>query len=207
MNNQKNGFLLRAIWASIIVFGALLVFGIGGCTANRGRPLEELSKNKDDTEPYRVRRGDVLMIDVWGEQKLSGERLVRDDGQLTMPLAGDVIAADKTLEELGVAITEKLQKFVPAATVSASISHSAPMRYYLFGKFQRPGEYRSDAKITLLQAIAVGGGLTPFANEGGLTIIRRTPSGEIRYVLDLVRVVDGREPNPELKDGDVIRVD
>lgn len=180
---------------------------LSGCTP-AGRPLDELRTGPaGEGEPYVARVGDSLTIEVWGEPRLTGERLVRDDGRLTMPLINDVPAAGKTLEAIGADISEKLAVYVPTASVSVSVAHSAPIRYYLSGSFQRPGEYRSDTQITLLQAIATGGGFQPFANKGAITLIRKGTDGEKRYVLDHGRVIQGQDPNPILRDGDLISVE
>ena len=84
---------------------------------------------------------------------------------------------------------------------------SAPIRYFLAGQFLKPGEFRSEQGITLLQAIAKAGGLAPFADESSITLIRRNASKELRYQLDYNRVVNGKEPNPLLRDGDFISVE
>ena len=175
--------------------------------AKRGQPLQELATPKDDKASYLARRGDSLMVEVWGEQRLTGERLVRDDGKLTMPLINDITAEGKSLEAISHDIAAKLAAYIPSASVSVSVAHSAPIRYYLSGLFNKNGEYRSDTKITLLQAIAAGGGFAPFADRGSIVLIRKSAQAERRYVLDYGRVVDGKDPNPELKDGDLISVE
>ncbi|HQH27907.1 MAG TPA: SLBB domain-containing protein, partial [Oligoflexia bacterium] len=103
-------------------------------------------------------------------------------------------------------VTKRLQAFVPAASVTISVVQTAPIRYYLSGQFVKPGEYRSEGRITFLQAISTGGGLAPFADESSIILIRRGPEGELRYELDYNQVVEGKDPNPELKDGDTIAV-
>lgn len=179
---------------------------IGGCTNTGGRPLDELVMMDQAQSTYTVSAGDTLNVQVWGEPRLSGEVFVRDDGRFTMPLIDDVEAQGKTLKQLSADVTNKLSRFVPAASVSISVVQTAPVRYYLLGSFLKPGEYRSDGKITFLQAISSGGGFAPFANESVITLIRKTPQGELRYDLDYNRVVSGDEPNPQLKNGDVIAV-
>ena len=172
----------------------------------RGRNLSELTASLK-SEPYRVRAGDVLAVNVWGEPQLSQDALVREDGHFTMPLINDVEAAGQTVDALSKSVTEKLSKYVPGASVAISLSQTAPVRYYLLGKFQKPGEFRSSGKITLLQAIASGGGFAPFADESSIVLIRNTPEGEVRYVLDYGRVKNGTQPNPELHDGDTVNID
>ena len=146
------------------------------------------------------------MVNVWGEPRLSGEVFVREDGNFTLQLIDDVKAVGRTPKDIGADVTARLQKFIPAASVSISVLQTAPIRYFLSGQFNKPGEYRSDKKITLLQAVATGGGFAPFADESGITLIRRIDDKELRYSLDYNRVIDGREPNPELKNGDIIAV-
>jgi len=177
---------------------------LAGCGANT-RPLAELGV-KEEPGQYVVQSGDTLSINVWGEPRLSGEVLVREDGNFTMQLIDDVKAVGRTPKDISGEVTSRLQRFIPAASVSISIAQTAPIRYFLSGQFVKPGEYRTDKKITLLQAVATGGGFAPFANESSVTLIRRGPDGELRYSLDYNRVIDGREPNPELKNGDIIAV-
>jgi polysaccharide biosynthesis/export protein len=177
------------------------------CYSNvASRPLDELSQDFGSSEQYLVKEGDTLMVQVWGEPKLSGEVLVREDGRFTLPLIGDVVATGRSLEQISWAVSEQLEDYLSNASVSVSVLHSAPTVYYLSGTFIRPGEYRSDGRITLLQAISTGGGFAPFANQREIILIRKAIDGEHRYTLDYNRVLDGREPNPAIRNGDVIAV-
>lgn len=183
---------------------ALFICASIGC-GPKGRPLKELMVSAEPGT-YVVQAGDTLLVNVWGEQRLSGEVFVREDGNFTLPLIDDVKAVGLTPRIIANDITTRLRKFVPAASVSVSVVQTAPVRYFLSGQFNKPGEYRTDKKITLLQAVATGGGFAPFADESTVTLIRRTADGELRYSLDYNRVIDGREPNPELKNGDILAV-
>jgi len=180
----------------------------GGCGRHAtGRPLTELSSTESSADKnYRVKAGDTISVQVWGEPKVSGDVFVRDDGKFTLALAGDVLAAGKSVTEVAASVTTALAPFIPSASVTVSVSQSAPIRYFLLGNFVKPGDFRSEGKINLLQAIAGGGGFAPFADESGITLIRKTQQGELRYQFDYNRVVDGKEPNPELKEGDTIAV-
>lgn len=185
---------------------ATILFGCSGCELGKNlHPISELTRS-DVQVSYRVNPGDLLMIDVWGEPKLSGQQFVRDDGSFTLSLVGDIFASGKTLKEVGSLITQRLKEFVPGASVSVSVVKSAPIKYYLSGAFLTPGEYRSEGTITLLQAIAAGGGFAPFADESNIILIRKAQQGDARYKLNYNMLVDGRHPNPELQNGDIIAV-
>ncbi|MFN8392033.1 MAG: polysaccharide biosynthesis/export family protein [Bdellovibrionota bacterium] len=187
-----------------LCFAFVSAASVIGC-GPKGRPLSELTNSAAEGQ-YVVQGGDTLMVNVWGEQRLSGEVFVREDGNFTMQLIDDVKAVGLTPKQISEDVSVRLKKFIPAASVSISVVQTAPIRYFLSGQFNKPGEYRSDKKITLLQAVATGGGFAPFADESGVTLIRRTPEGELRYSLDYNQVIDGKQPNPELKNGDIIAV-
>lgn len=176
------------------------------CPKDNVRPAEELLELANSEEGYTINSGDTLMVNVWGEPRLSGEVFVREDGKFTLPLVEEIDAEGKTLGELTNDITKRLKEFIPAASVTVSVVQTAPIRYFLMGQFTKPGEFRSDKKITFLQAIATGGGFAPFADESNVILIRKNATGEFRYELDYNRVVEGAEPNPELKNGDIIAI-
>ena len=195
-----NNSLFRIILTSIV----LCCFT--GCEMGKNlHPIEELTR-ADSQATYRVNPGDMIMIDVWGEPKLSGQQFIRDDGSFTMPLVGDIPASGKSLKDIGTQISQKLKEFVPGASVSVSVVRAAPIKYYLSGAFMTPGEFRSEGTITLLQAVAAGGGFAPFADESEIILIRKTSQGDARYKLDYNKLIDGRHPNPELQNGDIIAV-
>lgn len=196
----------KICFLSLMIMSLTVLLLMAGCSRRVGgaRSLDELSSLANVNAEYRVNFGDTLNVKIWGEPKLSGEVLVREDGRVTLSLIGDVEVEDKTLAQVAELLKTKLRTYVPSASVTVSVSQVAPTRYYLSGAFQKPGEFRSDGRISFLQAVATGGGFAPFANESSLILIRKTKSGELRYNLDYNLVIDGRQPNPILKDGDVI---
>ena len=70
----------------------------------------------------------------------------------------------------------------------------------------KSGEYRTDKRVTLLQAIATGGGFAPFADESNIMLIRKSTNGEKRYQFDYSELVQGEQPNPILRSGDIISI-
>jgi len=184
-----------------------LIFSTIACGGNGNTlPADELSNDLYAQEEYYIKPGDVLMIKVWGEPRLSGEVVIREDGRFSMQLIEEINASGKSLLQLKDELETKLTEFVPGVSVSPSVIQAAPVRYFLVGQFAGPGEYRSELGISLLQAIAKAGGFAPFADESKLILIRKGAGQEIRYSLDYNRVVSGEEPNPKLKDGDLLSV-
>ena len=185
----------------------LILLSATACSFGGGtRSLEELRGGLASEKDYYVKSGDVLNIDVWGEPRVSGDVTVRQDGKLAVPLIRDIDAEDKSLEQIANEINVRLQEFIPGAAATVTVSQTAPIRFYLSGTFMKAGEYLSDSRVTLLQAVAKGGGFAPFADMGNMLLIRKGATGELRYRLDYGKVIDGREPNPELRNGDIIAV-
>lgn len=193
-----------------LAFAFLFVLSFTSCTqGGPTRSLDELitpSLEEGSPQQYQVHKGDTLLVKVWGEPQVSGEVYVRKDGRFTLPLVNDIDAEGKSLKEVADEVKFKLKKFIPTASVSVSVAQTASTRYYLSGAFVKPGVYSAEREITFLQAVATGGGFAPFANESNVVLIRKTKEGDLRYKLDYNRVIDGKEPNPELKDGDFIAV-
>lgn len=127
--------------------------------------------------PYRIQAGDVLAISVWNEPELKRDVLVRSDGALSYPLAGDIPASGMSIEELRQLIEVRLAKYIPQAVVTVALNSSGGNRIYVLGKVNRPGEYPFGKPLDVMQAISLAGGLTPFAAPNDILILRRGPGG------------------------------
>lgn len=184
----------------------ILLSAFVACGGADIRPHEELNLSSKKTTNYVVKTGDILAVQVWGEPKLSGEVVVRQDGYFSNPLVNDVPAEGLTLQEISEELSNLLQEFVPGATANVALVQSAPTVYYLSGQFLKPGEYRTDKNISLLQAIATGGGFAPFADESSIMLIRRFQGTEKRFSFDYQKLVNGKQTNPDLITGDVISI-
>jgi polysaccharide export outer membrane protein len=128
--------------------------------------------------PYLVNPGDILRIDVWNEELLSREVLVRPDGIISLPIAGAVDTSNSTPSKVGEDVGEALGKFmrdVPQVVVSlVSVSGN---KIYVIGKVARPGEMNITSETDVMQALAQAGGLTTFAAENDILILRRQTDG------------------------------
>jgi polysaccharide export outer membrane protein len=153
---------------------------------------------------YRIGAGDVLDLIVWREENLSGSLNVRPDGMISVPLVGDLAAAGKTPEELSNDIKTGLQRFVENPNVVVRVSATA-RRFYIVGNVRAPGMYEMRADQTLLQALAVAGGFTEFANRGRVRIVRQG-GAEQAFERDYDDIVSGEIPDVRLEPNDTIIV-
>ena len=158
--------------------------------------------------PYRVSPEDVLDISVWREETLSKQVIVRPDGAISFPLVGEIQATGRTAEAIGEELTEKLKKYIPDPVVSVSVVKIAGYKIYVLGKVNRPGEYVVGRYVDVLQVLAMAGGLTPFADQDKIRIVRRYDGKEISVLFDYSAARKGKdlERNVVLQSGDTVVV-
>lgn len=157
---------------------------------------------------YRVGPEDVLEISVWKEEGLQKEVLVRPDGGLSFPLVGEIQATGKTAEEIREEVTQRLQRFISGPVVSVSVRKIVNNKIYVMGKVNRPGEYLTGHFLNVLQVLSMAGGLTPYAAENKIKILRKEGGSERVYPFEYGAIQRGEklEQNITLRPGDVVLV-
>ena len=156
---------------------------------------------------YRVGPGDILEISVWREEGLNQKVLVRPDGGISLPLIGNLPAAGLTMEQLKEEIGKRLARFLTAPEVTVSLLTSN-QKVFVVGKVNKPGEFPMMKRVTVMQALAMAGGLAAFADHDDIAILRRSGKDDIRLPFDYDSVRNGEdlEQNILLQDGDVVVV-
>lgn len=153
--------------------------------------------------------GDVLEISVWGDENLSRQVLVRPDGNISFPLVGDLPAAGRTVEDLRAALEKKVAEFIHGAPVTVMLMEARSSRISVVGKVLKPGVFPMDGPMTVLQALAMAGGLNPYAAADSVRVIRISGTGEQSYIpFDYEDVASGKglEQNIQLQPGDTVLV-
>lgn len=153
--------------------------------------------------------GDTLEITVWGDESLSRKVLVRPDGKISFPLVGDLTAAGVEVEALRQTLQTKISEFIHEAPVTVMLMEARSARVSVVGKVNKPGVFPMDGPMSVLQALAMAGGMTPYASTGSIRIIRSESSGEQRFIaFDYDKVADGKnlDQNIRLDPGDVVLV-
>jgi polysaccharide biosynthesis/export protein len=157
---------------------------------------------------YELGPEDVLEISVWKEEGLKKEVLVRPDGGITFPLAGDMQAAGKTARQLQQEIVKRLEQFIADPVVTVAVLKVAGNKVYVIGKVNKPGEYVTGRYVDVMQALSMAGGLTPFAAENSIKVLRKENGKDVVFEFRYAQVKAGRnlEQNIPLKGGDVVVV-
>jgi polysaccharide export outer membrane protein len=161
-----------------------------------------------EQDKYLLGPEDALEISVWKEPDLTKQLVVRPDGKISYPLIGEVQAAGLTVKQLQAAISKRLTKYVTDAHVTVILLKAQNYEVYVTGKVNRPGNFMIGRPINVMQAIAMAGGLTPFASPGSIMVLRTTDGKEEVFPFNYKEVAQGEflEQNRTLLPGDVVVV-
>ncbi len=157
---------------------------------------------------YRLGAEDVLLVSVWKDEQLTREVVVRPDGMFSFPLVGDIQAEERTVEDIRGDLVKRLTKYIPNPNVSIAVTKVISYKVYVVGRVNKPGEYVVGHYTDVLQALSLAGGLTPFAAENEIKVMRRVRGEQYAIPFRYGDVRKGRdlEQNIILHRGDVVMV-
>ena len=160
------------------------------------------------SQAYRLQPGDVLQVSAWKETELQAEVLIRPDGGISFPLAGDLVAAARSVEELGGELELRLRKYIPDVVVTVAVKKVEGNRVYVIGKVVRPGDFVISRPTDVMQALSLAGGATPFADTDSIRVLRRDHGVQRAIEFRYSDVERGRklEQNITLQGGDTVVV-
>lgn len=157
---------------------------------------------------YHLHAGDSITVSVWKEIDLQRKVMIRPDGKFSFPLAGEVQAAGRTADEVRVDIEGKLGKYIPEAVVTVIVEDFSGNRIYVIGQVNKPGMFIMNPQLTVLQALSLAGGHTPFAKLDDIAIVRGLGANQKSLPFRYNQVVEGKalQQNIALESGDVVVV-
>jgi polysaccharide export outer membrane protein len=157
---------------------------------------------------YVLEPGDLLTVNVWKEADLTADVLIRPDGGISFPLAGQMHAAGLTITQLTALLQTKIRKFVPDAVVTVTTKTINGNVFYVVGKVNKPGMFPLFGPTDVTQALAVAAGATPFADTNSIRILRRDGDHQIAITYRYGDIEGGRrlEQNILLQSGDTVVV-
>lgn len=166
------------------------------------------AKSAPASDRYHIQPGDLLNVSVWKEKDLQGEVLVRPDGGLSFPLAGDVQASGKSVEQLRNELADRLKNYIPDPVVTIAVKQIGGNRIYVLGKVNRPGEFPFSRPVDVMQALSLAGGTTPYAALNDIVILRRDNERVEAIHFHYADVEHGRDlaQNILLRSGDTVVV-
>ena len=157
---------------------------------------------------YRVQPGDALRVSVWKEPDLQQDLLVRPDGGISFPLAGDIAAGGRTVQEIQSDIVARIEEYIPDPVVTVQLIQMDGNVIYVLGKVNRPGAFIMQRSLDVAQALVLAGGLALFAEGDNISILRRNGSSQQAITVKFGDIKYGRNlaQNVLLNPGDVVVV-
>ena len=166
------------------------------------------SKSVHTPPGYVIGPLDVVGVLFWKDEDLSAEVVVRPDGKISLPLLNEIEAGGLTPEQLRLRVLESARRFVEDPTVSIVVKQINSRNVYIMGEVLKPGTYPLGGPTSVLQLIAVGGGMTEFASRDDIVLMRTVDGQTVRHRVKYNEVLKGKnlEQNLLLQPGDTVVV-
>jgi polysaccharide export outer membrane protein len=189
---------------------ALMVTAGATTAAAQALEMAPVAAAADDRLPpdYVIGADDVLTIQFWSEKDMSAEVTVRPDGKIALPLLNDVPAAGLTPEELRDRLLTAARKFVENPNPTVMVKTINSRKVFITGQIEKPGTYPINHSLTVLQLIALAGGLREFVQGKNISVLRQENDRQVVYRFNYRDVINAKnlEQNIQLKPGDTIDV-
>ena len=158
------------------------------------------------SERYLLNAGDVLDISVWNEDALQKQVSILPDGMIAFPLAGELMAEGKSVTQLQATLKEKLKKYLSDPVVTVSVANVSGNTVHIMGKVLQPGAFVMTKNMDVIQALSLAGGLSPYAEENNIIVLRREGNKEKVLAVHYADIKKGKDLNTNiiLNSGDVI---
>lgn len=157
---------------------------------------------------YVIGPDDVLQIVFWREKDMSAEVVVRPDGRISLPLLNDVVAAGRTPEQLRATLVASANEFLGNPNATVVVKEIRSRKAFITGSVEKPGPYVLTGPTTVLQLIAMAGGLKDYADKKNIVVLRTTNGQQVSLLVDYSSLLKRQklEDNFELIPGDTILV-
>ena len=216
MINQTPSSPPGPLTLAILGAGAISLM-LSGCTDKRGGPIPyaPATFGEPDTpklatleSDYRIAPMDTVTIKVFKMPDLSGDYEVDLTGQVSMPLIGNVPAAELTTAQLDQRVTQRLgEKYLENPDVSVGVKASTRRSITVDGAVKSPGSFPVAGTMTLMQAVAAAGGTSEDANARRVAIFRTIGGKRQAAAFDLVSIRRGEGEDPKVYPGDIVVID
>jgi polysaccharide biosynthesis/export protein len=203
----------RRLLSLLALVGATLV---AACADTRGGsiPYDKVLAAPDEAKfqtlgtDYKIAPMDKLAVKVFKMEDLSGEYDVDLAGNISLPLIGQVQAANLTTAQLDDQLTQKLgAKYLEHPDVSVAIKASTAHVVTVDGAVKEGGSFPVGGPISLIQAIARARGTSDDANPRRVAVFRTIGGQRQAAAFDLTSIRRGQSPDPQIYPGDIVVVD
>ena len=159
-------FRRSRLFIACVVVAPIFLLPNAGALANPGTPADGCRAD------YVIGAEDVLDIAVWENTALTRTVPVRPDGKISLPLLDDVQAAGLTPMQLRQRLVSGLAEYISSPAVSVVVREVHSFKVAVLGQVKAPGRYEIKDRATVLEVLAIAGGITEFAARGRIVLLR-----------------------------------
>jgi polysaccharide biosynthesis/export protein len=159
-------------------------------------------------DDYRIGPADELHVAIFQAEELSGAERVNSRGYIRMPLLGPVKVGGLTREQAEALIAGLYgAEYLQDPQVNIDITEYASQQVTVIGAIEKPGVYPLKGQTTLLEVLAMSGGVTGLAADSEIVVFRTNAEGEVvGYVVDLDTITSGEKRDPKIIGNDSVVV-
>jgi polysaccharide export outer membrane protein len=165
------------LWKTCRTLVARLAIAASVVSATPGFAHEPQPASEGCPVSYVIGPEDVLDIAVWNNTEISRTVPVRPDGKISLPLLNDVQAAGLTPMQLRETLTKALDEYIPRSALSVVVREVHSFKVAVIGQVKTPGRYELKDRATVLDVLAMAGGLTEYASRSRMVVLREAPDG------------------------------
>lgn len=197
------------------ILALLMALFVGGAVAHAQEPAVDDSSSMPAVvapSDYVIGPEDVLSVVFWRDTEMSGDVVVRPDGRISLPVLDEIDAAGLTPAELQQRILDEAGQYFEDPSATVVVKEIRSRKVYITGMVNKPGLYPLIGPMTVIQLIALAGGLQEFANEDRIVVMRMDPHPTTgrplayRFNYGEVSKRKNLQQNIELKPGDTVIV-
>ncbi len=157
---------------------------------------------------YVIGPDDVLTVVFWRDKEMSAEVVVRPDGRISLPLINDVVAAGLSPDQLRVQLEQAASKYIAEPNAAVVVKTINSRKVYITGNVLKPGTYPLNGEMSVLQLIAVAGGLQEYADSKKIVVMRKEEGKDRHFPFNYKDVIKQKnlQQNISLKPGDTVVV-
>ncbi len=185
----------------------LLGAGLAACSSAPTRRAPPVPARAELLEGATLGIGDVIEVRVYQEKELSDVYRVDTDGSFDFPLVGRIQAAGLNAGRLAEVLAEKLRAgFLRSPQVTVFVKEFNSKKVFVLGQVAKPGTFKYEDNMTIVQAITLAGGLKPLAAGNSVVLTRVDAGVEKRFTVPVEEIGRGEQENVVLQPGDIVFV-
>ena len=183
-----------------------LILAVSPLVAVPSVAAQEAPRSRAALAEYVIGPEDVLDISVWDNTQISRTVPVRPDGRISLPLLNDIEAAGLKPTQLRDVLTTMLVPYIAVPAVSVIVREVHSFKVTVLGEVKAPGRYDLKSRSTVLDLLAMAGGLTEYAARGRIVVMRREgkETRQIPFAFD--KLAQKLQDNFDVEPDDIILV-